>query len=125
MKATNKTCILYASTDLAPEGEKVLTLNLSIERKQFSVDLLSQFEGSGRILVRDGTGKPVNNATVVAGGRIFVSDPKGTVELPLLRGTYTMKVEKPGYVTREGKIQIVGRIYQFLPFLKKDNQVLF
>jgi hypothetical protein len=123
MKKEGESCILYAATDLEPLEEKVLRIAPSIAKKQFSITIMSLYEGNSRLRIRDGQGNPISNASVITGGRYFQSGPTGEVTLPLLRGSYTIRIEKAGYKTVEGQIQILGRIYEYLPFLKRERQV--
>jgi hypothetical protein len=41
------------------------------------------------------------------------------IDLPLMRGTYTVTIDKTGFSTWEKQIEILGRIYHYLPFLKE------
>ncbi len=108
-------CLVYVSFDLkAGEQKEVSVEPANITRKQFKLDFSGVYEGSSVIRVRDDQGNPVAGADVYVDARWLQSDNKGDVELIIRRGMHRIRVEKPGFVSKDYEIEVGGRLYKLL-----------
>lgn len=112
------TCRVYVSFDLKADEQKEIKIEPDITRKSLELDFSDVYEGKSIIKVRDEEGNPVDEAGVYVDAQRFVSDNKGEVELTIRRGMHKIKAEKPGFVSRDYEIEVKGRIYRLLGYVK-------
>lgn len=106
------TCNCYVSTDLNAKGTKVLIIEPNISRKRFTVDLIKgPLEGEIIMSVKDSNNKAIHGATISIGNNKYLTDINGTISTELRRGKYIVKVEKPGFETKDYELEVKGRIY--------------
>ncbi len=107
-------CRLYISFDLKAGEQKEVRVEPYITRKKFEMDFSDLYEGSTIIRVRDEEGNQVAGAGVYVDARRLESDQKGDIRLTIRRGFHRIRVEKPGFVSRDYEIEVKGRIYKWI-----------
>jgi hypothetical protein len=63
-------------------------------------------DGIATLVVNDGNGAPIRDATVKLGDKTGKTDRTGTVRFKIDRGTYPFEIEATGYVKQTGEITV-------------------
>ena len=113
-------CRIYVSFDLNAGERKEVKVEPSIPRKTIKLDLSDVYQGRSTITVKDEEENPVAEAGVYVDAKWFESDDEGKIELMIGRGIHKIKVEKPGFVSREYEIEVKGRIFKLLGYRPRD-----
>ncbi len=103
-------CRLYISFDLKSGEKKEVKIEPYITRKVFDLDFSNVVEGSSIIKVKDEEGNSVNDADIYVDSRRFESDNNGTVRLMINSGLRRIRVEKPGFVSKDYEINVKSKI---------------
>ncbi|MBN1194603.1 MAG: Ig-like domain-containing protein, partial [Methanomicrobiaceae archaeon] len=104
--------VLFITADIPAGGSTVVTVEMDVPRKQFSVVLPGEpIEGEVTFSVLDEDGNPLNGATVFIDSARFKTDDQGVVTVSLVRGYHRINVEKAGYAKAEYLIEVKSRIY--------------
>lgn len=105
-------CTYYISTNMEANEKKTMVIEPSINRNRFSVVILGDpIEGIVTILIGDGNSNPVREARVAINEKEYATGEEGIITTNLRRGVYNVKVEKPGFITEDYKLEIKGNIY--------------
>ena len=112
MSPTGSFCNLYVNTNVDPMSIKNLVIEPDMIRERFTVDLIKgPLEGEIIMSVKDPNNNTVFGATVSIDNDRYMTDTKGIVSTELKRGMYTIKVEKPGFETKDYELEVKGRIH--------------
>jgi hypothetical protein len=116
-------CRLFVSFDLKPGEEKEIKIEPTITRKTFDVDLSDLFEGDRSITIMDNEGNLVDKASIYVDAHWYESNQNGSVNFSIRRGNHSIKVEKPGFVSREYQINVKGRVYRVFNIFNNDTRM--
>lgn len=109
---TGGTCILYVIADLKKDETKLIGVRPTLERISFRAGLTKEpVIGENVFYVLDGNNQPVSGASLTIGNDMYVTDGMGQVKKFLDRGSYSVRIEKPGYETKEYAFSVKGRAY--------------
>ncbi|NJD78026.1 MAG: hypothetical protein FIB08_13190 [Candidatus Methanoperedens sp.] len=107
-------CWIFVSLDLKANEQKTVALQPNISRRAINLDFSGLFEGRSVIKVKDEDGNTVDGADVYVDERNFESNYKGEVVLTIRRGLHKIRVEKPGFISKDYEVEVKGMIYKFI-----------
>ena len=97
---------LKAEVSVGPEPT-VSVIALGSEFEDASSDLrISYADGIATLVIADGNGAPIRDATVKLGDQTGKTDRTGTVRFKIARGTYPFEIEATGYAKSSGEITV-------------------